>query len=356
MNTLSRKRVLSGLALAGAAAAVLAGCATDPNAGTETPVEEVDFLACAVSDEGSWNDMSFNQAAYEGLTTAKTELGIQINDAESTTPDDFAPNLAAMIGAGCDVTFAVGFNLVEAVNLAAEENPTVNFVTIDGWSNGATNLKPVTYQMEQSSYLAGYLAAGYSESKVVGTYGGMQIDAVTVFMDGFYYGAKAWGADNGAEVTVVGWDPATDQGDFVGDFANTGVAKSISEAQLEAGADVIYPVAGGLFSATYEAIDEAGSDAVFLGVDKDIALTSPQYADKVLTSVEKKMTDAVYNIIADLVGGAEFSGDAYVGTLENNGTDLSPFYDFEDDIDPALIEKLAELKAGIIDGSVNPLA
>jgi len=70
--------------------------------------------------------------------------------------------------------------------LLLKQDPDMNFVTIDGWSNGATNLKPVNYAMNQSSYLAGYLAAAQSTTKVVGTYGGMQIPAVTDFMTGFY--------------------------------------------------------------------------------------------------------------------------------------------------------------------------
>ena len=354
MNVITRKRAVTGFALVGTAAMVLAGCAAAPEVDDE--VETVDYLACAVSDEGSWNDKSFNQAAYEGLEKAEDELGVEINDAESNSIEDFEPNLAAMVDASCDVTFAVGFNLVGPVNAAAAANPEVNFVTIDGWSEGNANLKPINYATDQSSYLAGYLAAAYSTTKVVGTYGGMNIPGVTPFMDGFYYGAKAYEKDSGEAVTVVGYDPANpDAGDFVGNFEDTGVAKSISVGQIEAGADVIFPVAGALFSATSEAIKESGKDIVFIGVDKDIALTSPEYADQVLTSVEKKMTQAVFDVISESLGDG-FNGDAYMGTLENDGTGLSEFYDFDGKIDDAIKTKLDEIKKGIIDGSIDPMA
>jgi basic membrane protein A len=353
VNVITRKRGLSGLALVGTAALLLAGCAAAPEE-TET-VPEVDFKGCAVSDEGSWNDKSFNEAAYEGLTQAKDELGIQTADAESQTTEDFEPNLAAMVEQNCDIIFAVGFNLIDAVNAAAEANPDFHYVTIDGYvSNGATNLKPVQYAMNQSSYLAGYLAAAYSTTKVVGTYGGLQIDAVTDFMSGYYYGAKAYEAESGEAVTVLGWDPTAATGDFTDGFGDTEGAKSISAGQIAQDADVIFPVAGGLFSATAEAIDESGKPVVFIGVDKNIAVTSPEYADKVLTSVEKRMTAAVYDIIAELVDGGEFSGEAYVGTLANEGTALSEFGDFE--VSDEVKAKLDELKAGIIDGSIDPLS
>lgn len=358
-NTLTSltKRALSGLALAGAASLVLAGCAAAPDA-TDSAVPEVDYLACAVSDEGSWNDKSFNQSVYEGLTKSQDELGIQINDAESASPDDFGPNLQAMIDAGCDITIAVGFNLVDAVNAAAEANPEVNFVTVDGWSNGATNLKPIGYSMNQSSYLAGYLAAAQSTTKVVGTYGGMQIPAVTDFMSGYYYGAMAWGADNGETVKVVGWDPATETGDFIGDFTpNSGTSKSIAAAQIQAGADVLFPVGGDQFGAASEAITESGIDGRMIGVDKDIAATSPEYAEWILSSAEKRMTNAVYDIIkAIAIDGEAFNGDYYTGTLENGGTALSAITNYTgSQMQSELEAKLEELKAGIISGDINPL-
>lgn len=358
----------AAFALMGVSALVLSGCAAAPEeeaaettaaaTQTEEAAPAIDYLACAVSDEGSWNDKSFNESVYDGLEKAQAELGAEIADAESNSAEDFAPNLQAMVDQGCDVTFAVGFNLVADVNAAAAANPDMNFVTIDGWSEGNANLKPVGYTMNQSSYLAGYVAAAYSTTKVVGTYGGLQIPAVTDFMDGFYYGAMAWGRDNGVEVGVIGWDPATpDQGDFMGDFTpNSGTSKAIAASQLNAGADVIFPVAGFQFGAVAEAINESGMSAVMVGVDKDIALTSPEYADIVLTSAEKRMTSAVYDIIEELVGGAEFNGDYYFGTLANGGTGISPFYGFDAMIDDATKARLAEIEAGIIAGEIDPKA
>jgi len=357
---ITRKRSLAGLALVGAAGMLLAGCGAAPT--DEETSAESDFLACAVSDEGSWNDNSFNEASMDGLLKAKDELGVEIADAESGSIEDFEPNLGEMIAAGCDVTFGVGFNLIDAINAAAEANPELNFVTIDGYVSGdATNLKPIEYAMAESSYLAGYLSAAYSTTKIVGTYGGLDIPAVTTFMSGFYYGAKAYETETGTPVTVLGWDPVTATGDFTdpnfdpSPFADSEGAKSISLGQLAQGADVIFPVAGGLFSATAEAISESGSAAVMLGVDKDIALTSPEYADIVLTSVEKRMTQAVYDVIEETEKNG-FDPTPYLGTLENGGTALSDFYDFDGKVSDEIKAKLEELKAGIIDGSIDPLA
>ena len=367
MKAITAKRTFAGIAALGAAALVLTGCAaetveeetatTEEAAVVEEAAPALDFLACAVSDEGSWNDNSFNEAVYDGLLQAESELGVQMAEAESNSAEDFAPNLQAMVDAGCDVTFAVGFNLVADVNLAAAANPDVSFVTVDGWTEGNDNLKPVGYMMNQSSYLAGYLAAAYSTSKVVGTSGGLQIDAVTDFMSGFYYGAKAYETETGTAVTVLGWDPVAATGDFWGGFApNDAVGKSIAASQLEQGADVLFPVGGDQFGAGSEAIKESGVDAVMIGVDKDIALTSPEYAEYILTSAEKRMGAATFDIIKEYAVDGTFSGDYYMGTLANNGTDISPFYDFDSKVSQETKDRLAEIKAGIIDGSIDPLA
>jgi basic membrane protein A len=206
--------------------------------------------------------------------------------------------------------------------------------------------------MAESSYLAGYAAAYYSTSKVVGVYGGVQIGAVTAFMDGFYYGAKAYEAETGTPVTVVGWDATTQQGDFIGGFApNDAAGKTIAAGQIQAGADVLLPVGGDQFGALSEAISEAGVDAKMIGVDKNWSLLD-EYKGKMLTSIEKRMTQAVYDIVkAAAVDKTPFTGDAYTGTLANDGTALSETEFITGD----LKTKLDELKAGIIDGSINPL-
>jgi basic membrane protein A len=354
VKAITAKRTFAGIAALGAAALVLAGCAAEPveeeavteeAAVQEEAAPELDFLACAVSDEASFQDNSFNEAVYDGLLQAESELGVQIAEAESNSAEDFAPNLQAMVDASCDVIIAVGFNLVADVNVAAAANPDVSFVTVDGWSEGNDNLKPVGYKMNQSSYLAGYLAAAYSTTKVVGTYGGLQIDAVTDFMSGFYYGAKAYETETGTPVTVLGWDPVAAEGQFWGGFApNDAVGKSIAASQLEQGADVLFPVGGDQFGAGIEAIKEAGDNAVMIGVDKDIALTSPEYADYILTSAEKRMGAATFDIIEDYAVNGNFTGDYYMGDLANEGTDISPFYAFDDKIDQSIKDRLAELK------------
>ena len=77
------KKIIRVAALGGAVALALAACGSAPeetseSAGGETSAATVDFKACMVSDAGGFDDKSFNQAGFEGLTQAEDELGIEI--------------------------------------------------------------------------------------------------------------------------------------------------------------------------------------------------------------------------------------------------------------------------------------
>ncbi len=353
MKLISRSSAAKALSLAAVSALVLSGCAAAPSA--DAPAEEIDFLACAVSDEGNWNDKSFNEAVYTGLMQAQTELGVQVNALESATPEDFEPNLQASVDAGCDLIIGVGFALGDAITKISAENPDLNFALVDSASE-STNVKPLLFETAEAGFLAGYASADYSTSKTLGTFGGLPFPSVTDFMTGFYFGAQQWAADNDSEVTVLGWDPANpDGGDFMGGFApNNPEGLAIAKTQIQAGADVILPVGGNQFTSVQSAIDELNPDAVMLGVDVDIAAGNPDLANYILTSIEKRMAVATFDVIKALVDGAAFDATPYVGTLANKGVAISPFAAFESKISSGLAARLAELEAGIIDGTYKP--
>ncbi len=353
MKLFSRSSAAKALSLAAVSALVLSGCAAAPSA--DAPAEEIDFLACAVSDEGNWNDKSFNEAVYTGLMQAQTELGVQVNALESATPEDFEPNLQASVDAGCDLIIGVGFALGDAITKISAENPDLNFALVDSTSE-STNVKPLLFETAEAGFLAGYASADYSTSKTLGTFGGLPFPSVTDFMTGFYFGAQQWATDNDSEVTVLGWDPANpDGGDFMGGFApNNPEGLAIAKTQIQAGADVILPVGGNQFTSVQSAIDELNPDAVMLGVDVDIAAGNPDLANYIFTSIEKRMAIATFDVIKALVDGAAFDATPYVGTLANKGVALSPFAAFESKISSGLAARLAEIEAGIIDGTYKP--
>nr|WP_325210922.1 BMP family ABC transporter substrate-binding protein [Salinibacterium sp.] len=346
MNTISRKRVLGTLGILGAAALTLSACAAAPEGDDNANGDAgSDFLACMVSDEGGFDDKSFNELSYNGLLQAEEELGIEIRESESSSEADYEPNLEGMVDAGCGIIVPVGFKLADATQAVADANPEVNFAIVDVDYLSGDNIKQLNYDTAQAAFLAGYAAAGYSTSKVVATYGGAEIPSVTIFMDGFKAGVEQWNEAKGDSVTVLPFD-------YVGDFTDQVRAQQITEGFLSQNADVILPVGGPLYQGGAEAILDAGADAVILGVDSDLAVADEKYKDLIFVSIMKGLDVTVFDSIKQAFDG-EFEADVYTGTLENEGVGLSSFYDFEGELPEGMMDELDALKQQIIDGELS---
>ena len=316
-----------------------------------------DYLACMVSDSGGWDDQSFNQSGRAGLTKAVETLGIQEKLAESQGDADFTPNVDNMVQQGCNLTFGVGFLLEDAIQSAAEANPDLNFALIDSTFSDADgnpvtleNAKPLVFNTAEAAYLAGYVAAATSKSGKVGTFGGIQIPSVTVFMDGFADGVKKFNDDNGKNVELLGWDKAKQEGSFSGDFENQGQGQELTKQLISQGADIVMPVAGPVGLGAAAAAKEAG-DVKLIWVDTD-GYESTEYGDIILTSVVKEIANAVEDTVKE---GTEdkFASEPYVGTLENEGVGLAPYHDFDKEVPEDVKTKVDELKQQIIDGTIK---
>ncbi|WP_253182773.1 BMP family ABC transporter substrate-binding protein [Arthrobacter sp. SW1] len=345
----------AGVATAGAAALLLSGCGAAPEAGSGGPTTS-DYLACIVSDSGGFDDQSFNQSSYEGLKKAEKDLGIQLKSAESKANSDFETNLNGMMSAGCKLTVTVGFLLGDATKKAATDNKDSHFAIVDfSYKEPIANVKPVIYDTAQAAYLAGYAAAATSKTGKVGTFGGIKIPTVTIFMDGFYDGVQAYNKAKGKNVQVVGWDKASQNGSFTGDFEKQDTGKQVTKNLLDQGADIVMPVAGPVGKGAGAALKEAkaaGKDVKLIWVDSDGYLTAPEYKDLMLTSVVKQMGEAVEAIVKDDKDG-KFSNEPYVGTLANDGVAIAPFHDFDSAVSAETKSELDALKADIISGKLK---
>jgi len=339
------------IAATAAAALILSSCGEAPAEEAEgddaAASEEMDYKACVVSDEGGWDDRSFNQSAYEGLQMAIDEMGIEHAEAQSTAESDYAPNVDTMVQQGCDIVFGVGFLLEEGLRTAATANEDTNFALIDSYfEEDLENGKPLVFNTGEAAYLAGYVAASMTETGVVGTWGGIQIPSVTVFMDGYADGVERYNEDNDDDVELVGWDKEGQSGTFSGDFSDQTQGAAVTEQLLSQDADIIMPVAGNAGIGAGPALEEA--DAKLIWVDSD-GYESTDFGDIMLTSVMKEIGASVYATIEEGAAG-EFSSESYVGTLENDGVGLAPFHDFEDEVSSEVKDAVEQIRQEIIDG------
>ncbi|WP_298890453.1 BMP family ABC transporter substrate-binding protein [uncultured Serinicoccus sp.] len=379
------RRVLK-LATAGAAATlVLAACGEAPseeettagggeNAESSEDGEAAggdagDFKACMVSDSGGFDDQSFNQSGKEGLDAAAEELGIEPVEVESQADTDYATNVSNLVSQGCNITIGVGFLLEDAIQAAAEENPDTNFALIDSAFSDADfnpveldNAKPILFNTAEASYLAGYLAAGMSESGTVATFGGLQIPSVSVFMDGFADGVDKFNEDNGTDVNLLGWDKEAQEGAFSGDFENQSQGQTLTEQFISQGADIVMPVAGPVGLGAAAAASEADGVHI-IWVDSDGYLTASEYSDLMLTSVMKEIGAAVETTVSEAVDGG-FTNEPYVGTLENDGVGLAEYHDMAGDVEGMMVtgpdgaemsldEAVAMLEEMVVSGEIT---
>lgn len=353
------------LGLATALSLVLAACGSAPTGSASSSGGSgtaSDFKACMVSDKDGFDDRSLNQSGKESLDRAGADFGIETVAVQSASDADYQSNIAALIDQECSLIIGVGSELAPALTSAAQTNTSIKFALIDSTfqASGSTvqlqNGRPLVFNTAEAAYLAGYAAAGTSQTGKVATYGGQPVPAVQMVMEGFAKGVEKYNADNGASVQVLGWDPANPSGgSFVGDFSDAAKGQQLAEQFLSQGADIIVPVAGDAADGALAAVKAAGGDSnaiVWVDADGYLAADKDGGAPYMLTSVIKEVVTAVYDTIDEAQRGA-FSATPYIGALGNQGVSLAPYHDWDSKVSPELKAKVDELKKQIVDGTLN---
>jgi basic membrane protein A len=293
---------------------------------------------CVALDTAGINDKSFNQSSYEGAKMAlQRGFASSIKYAPAKSNADYAPNITKFIAEKCTMIIGVGFLLGDAIAAAAKANPNVKFGFVDGWGLG-NNVKAITYKTDENSFIVGYMAAAMSKTGKVGTYGGLQIPTVTIFMEGYANGVAHYNLIKNKNVQVLGWNTETKTGTFLGGFDDTTKALQTSISLEQQGADFIFPVAGGM-QATTAANSQKTKKSSVIWVDAKVMNTGKQYANVTPVSVVKGLAEGVFATIKEAHDG-KFTSKAYVGTMANKGVSIA--------LTPAWNNKIpANLKAEI---------
>jgi basic membrane protein A and related proteins len=384
------------LSLGATAAILIAACSSGgaaPSASSAAPSESAaasesasasasagggskDYTACVAFDTGGLGDKNFNDLAKKGLEDAAA-AGYTTFFSEAQGATDYAANIQRLVDQGCQSIVTVGFLQSQATADAAAANPDVAFSQVDtAWNEAGPdfqmgtaddtprppNFTGLDYQIDQASMLAGYLAAGWSKSGKVGTYGGLAFPGVTRFMDGLYAGVQYYNQQKGTTVAVVGWDGSLEDpsttGTFVGGsggndtWNDPGKGEQFAKTFLDQGVDVVHPVAGSTGNGTIKAMHAAGKWAIGVDADLWISLGDTEYHKAILTSAQKAIDVSVVDVINKNAGG-DPGGEDYSGTLANNGVLLAPFHDYDSQISAELKSEIETLRAAIADGSVT---
>ena len=351
-----RKTTLLFIALFLTLALLLAACGggtTEP-AANETAAEPTSDAAaeadCAsadvfcvglVTDVGEIDDKSFNQSAWEGVQKAGTDLGAKVEYIETGDAKDYATNIGLFANNSYDVIVTVGFALGEATAQAAATYPNINFIGVDQFQGEpVANLAGLIFPEDQAGFQAGALAAMLTKSNTIAAVLGTDlVPPVVAFKEGYENGARFINPDINIISTFHpgGLDVA---------FTDPEWGASTAKQAVDQGADVVFGAGGKTGNGAL--IEVAGVDGAYcIGVDSDQWETVPEAHACLVSSAMKLITPGVFDLIKLAKDGA-FPAGNFVGA-----TGLAPFHDFEAKISQEIKDKLAEIKAGLDDGSLS---
>ena len=175
-----------------------------------------------------------------------------------------------------------------ATDKVAKANPNKQFAIVD-YKSAEPNVYSMQFDTAQAGYLAGYLAAGMSKTGKVGTYGGLKIPPVTIFMDGFVDGVAHYNQVQGQERQVARLGQGQAERPVRQQLHRPGQGQAARASTLRSqGADIIMPVAGGTGLGTAAAAQASSGKFSVIWVDQDGCVSAAQYCSVFLTTVAEE--------------------------------------------------------------------
>jgi basic membrane protein A and related proteins len=298
-----------------------------------------------VFDIGGKDDRSFNAAAWEGVQRAAKDLPIVLRDIEPGTPNAIEPAMRAFAERNFDLIIGVGFAQAPIMDQVAKDYPNIQFAIIDGDSK-LPNVASLQFKEHEGSYLVGILAAKASKTGTIGFLGGMDIGLIHRFAKGYEEGAKSVNPNIRVIQNYVG---VTD-----GAWNNPGKGKELSLAQIGKGADVIFTAAGNSGLGAFDAVEQQGKQNnrathFVIGVDSNQNMVKPGF---VLTSMVKRVDNAVYDIVKEVVNH-QFSPGLHVFGLDKDGVGYAMDEYNRDLVSQEAIQEAETAKKKIIAGEIK---
>ncbi len=283
------------------------------------------------------NDLAFSQSMYDGLAAIQDECGDDIFEfafSESMfIVDDAAAALRDYALEGYNLVIGHGSQYGSSLQEIAPDFPETSFAwgtTVDTFGMG--NVYAYEARSEQGGYANGVIAAGMSDSGVIGVVGPIETGDAKLYVDGFVAGAQSVNPD--IEVNV----------NWIGSFSDVALASEAAQTHINAGADVLTGTAQMVVGAIGVAEE---SDVLWFGTQANQSSLAP---DIVVANQVYDWTVVLKQIISNFHAGT-LGGESYGLTLGNGGLiiEYNPGVDV-----PADVRSLAdEAVEGIENGSIT---
>ena len=320
---------------------------------TAAPAANLINKIAVVTDVGTIDDESFNQACWQGAEAFGQANGIEYTYYQPTEDSNDArvASVAQAVAEGADTIVMPGYLFGATLTVVMNMYPDVNFIAVDVGAGDLTvdyttyydptsNVACLTFSEEQAGYLAGYAAVkdGYTK---LGFLGGMAVPAVIRYGYGFVQGAN----DAAVELEKTIEINYTYGGQFYGSPEIT--AKM--EGWYQAGTEVVFACGGGIYTSALEAAKKF--EAKVIGVDVDQA-----YIDEdIITSAMKQLQNVTETVLEALNKGefATYGGKVTNFSLAEGEYVGLPTAETSWRLSTFTVEEYEALKAAIIAGTVT---
>jgi basic membrane protein A and related proteins len=343
----ARMTKAAALLLAGSLA--LAACASDEKSGGSASGSSSgggDLKVGIAYDTGGRGDRSFNDSAYAGVEAAIKDHGGKLSE---LSPNSDASNRADLLtqlaDGGYNPIIAVGFAYADDVAKVAKQYPDTDFAIIDSSvaDAGQKNLTGLLFAENEGSYLAGVAAALKSTTNHIGFVGGVDTQLIHKFEAGYVAGAKAVKPDITIDRQYI-----SPEGDFSG-FNDPAKGQIVAKGMYDAGADIVYHAAGGSGLGVFQAAAAANKRAIGVDSDQYNTVDDPALQAVIMTSMLKRVDNAVKAYIDSFVDKKVDGGKDVVNDLSTDGVGLATSGGFIDDIKG----QIDQYKQKIIDGQIK---
>ncbi len=307
--------------------------------------EPVKTPRVALIMSGKRDDQTWNQFMADSVQRLADSGEIEASFAEDVTPADFERVAGDYASQGYDLVIGHTSDFTEAALKVAADYPDVKFA-ITGATQFLPNMAGLNNWTNDSSAVAGYLAAQLTQTNVVGIVGAFAFPTQLVAHEGFKYGVFR------ANQERLAADRAATQVHCLETFTNTWFDNALgfeaAKAQMDQKADIIYITLSGGGIGVIQAAEET-KQAKVIGSFTDMNLFAP---DVVVTSVERVADVPLEAILFDIENG-RFQGKDYGFNLTNGGTVLAPYHNFDSEISQEVKDKVTAFQNKIIAGQVR---
>lgn len=305
----------------------------ETTATTEAPADEKVKVALIIGSAA--NDVGWSQAGFTGVKQLEDEGLIELEVIEAFEFETAAVRrvLTPLLeDGGFDLIIAHSFSYGDAVMEVAPEHPEVAFAWAGGFGGTAENVADYDQPFYETSYLAGILAGGLSETGVLGGTAGFDIPVCHAMLEAFVLGAQEVNPD--AQILST----------YVGSWVDVALTKEAALAQAEQGAD--YFVTCGVDAGTIEAARDAGAGVLGYVVDQ-----SSLAPENVFASSVWNLSETFRLMVEDVAAGTFAPAKYYQVGLADNGMFLEFNSQYPVEIPADTLARYEEVVAEIQAGS-----